>query len=247
MRRVVQRELYIPKTREESAYTTLCKGLYNEVVLKEGGDPVELMTIKQYAESQNVSYEAVRKQIVGYGEELKDHIVRKGRTQYLDEWAVEFLTKRRRENPIILLSQDKDEAIESMKQQIETLRVQLMTAQNELLKSQDERLKAQDRIIELQDEAKKTLEDRAKYTALLEDNEAKAKRLKEAEDREAELTRQVEERDGQIRTIQTEAEDLRKKAEADRETIEDLQRERDEAQKEAQSFTRSIFGFYRKK
>lgn len=191
------------------------------------------MTIKQYAESQNVSYEAVRKQIVGYGEELKDHIVRKGRTQYLDEWAVEFLTKRRRENPIILLSQDKDEAIESMKQQIETLRVQLMTAQNELLKSQDERLKAQDRIIELQDEAKKTLEDRAKYTALLEDNEAKAKRLKEAEDREAELTRQVE-------TIQTEADDLRK-------TIGDLQKERDEAQKEAQSFTRSIFGFYRKK
>ena len=232
--------MYIQKTREESAYTTLHKGLYNEVVLKEGGDPVELMTIKQYAESQNVSYEAVRKQIVGYGEELKDHIVRKGRTQYLDEWAVEFLTKRRRENPIILLSQDKDEAIESMKQQIETLRVQLMTAQNELLKEKD-------RIISLQDEAKKTLEDRARYTALLEDNEAKAKRLKEAEDREAELTRQVEERDGQIRTIQTEADDLRKKTEEDRETIEELQRERDEAQTEVQSFTRSFLGFYRKK
>ena len=201
---------------------------------------MELITIKQYAESQNVTYEAVRKQIVRYADDLKDHIARKGRTQYLDTWAVEFLTKRRRENPVILLSQDKDEAIETMKQEIESLKAQLMTAQNELLKSQDERLKAQDRIIELQDEAKKTLEDRARYTALLEDNEAKAKRLKEAEDREAELTRQVEERDGQIRTIQTETDDLRK-------TIEDLQKERDEAQKEAQSFTRSIFGFYRKK
>ena len=77
---------------------------------------MELTTIKQYAESQKVSYEAVRKQIIGYGEELKGHIIRKGRTQYLDEWAVEFLTKRRRENPVILLSQDKDEELEALKQ-----------------------------------------------------------------------------------------------------------------------------------
>ena len=205
------------------------------------------MTIKQYAESQNVTYEAVRKQIVGYGEELKDHIVRKGRTQYLDEWAVEFLTKRRRENPIILLSQDKDEAIELLKSQVETLRVQLMTAQNELLKEKD-------RIIELQDEAKKTIEDRARYTALLEDNKAKEEKLKEVESQISEirkesedLSREIEKKDDQIRTIQTEADDLRKKSEEDQKTIEDLQKQRDEAQTEAQSFTRSIFGFYRKK
>lgn len=185
-----------------------------------------LMTIKQFAESQNVTYEAVRKQIVSYGEELKEHIIRNGRTQYLDEWAVEFLTKRRRENPVILLSQDKDETIELLKSQIETLRVQLMTAQSELLKEKD-------RIIELQDEAKKTLEDRARYTALLEADRAKEEKLKEAED--------------QIRTIQTEADDLRKKSEEDQKTIEELQRERDEAQTEVQSFTRSFLGFYRKK
>ena len=118
-----------------------------EVVLKKGDKTVGLMTIKQFAESQNVTYEAVRKQIVSYGEDLKDHIIRNGRTQYLDEWAVEFLTKRRKENPVILLSQEKDETIEFLKSQVETLRVQLMTAQNELLKEKD-------RIIELQDEVK---------------------------------------------------------------------------------------------
>lgn len=197
------------------------------------------MTIKQFAENQGVSYEAVRKQIVSYAEDLKDHIVRKNRTQYLDEWAVEYLTKRRRENPVILLSQDKSEAIEELRQQIETLKAQLMTAQNELLKSQDERLKAQDRIIELQDEAKKTLEDRARYTALLEDNKAKEEKLKEAELREADLSRKIEEKDDRIETIQKEAEDLRT-------TIEDLQKQRDEAQTEAKSFKKSIFGFYRK-
>ena len=66
---------------------------------------------------------------------------------------------------------------------------------------------------------------------------------KESED----LSREIEKKDDQIRTIQTEADDLRKKSEEDQKTIEDLQKQRDEAQTEAQSFTRSIFGFYRKK
>ena len=133
---------------------------------------MQLVTIKQYAESQNVTYEAVRKQIVGYGEELKDHSIRRGRTQYLDDWAVKFLTARRRENPVILLSQDKDEEIEDLKARIESLQAQLMTAQNELIKAKDE-------IINLHVEAKELQADKAKYTLLLEDNKAKEEQLKE--------------------------------------------------------------------
>lgn len=204
------------------------------------GDPVELVTLKQYAEEHKISYEAVRKQVIRYAEELSDHIIKKDRTQYLDPWAVEFLTNRRRESPIVLMNMDQSEENERLKEEVESLRVKLMTAQNELLKEKD-------RIIELQDEAKKTLEDRARYTALLEESKAKDEKLKEAESREADLSREIEEKDGQIRTIQTETDDLRRQAEADRKTIEDLQKERDEALTEAQSFTRSIFGFYRKK
>ena len=169
-----------------------------------------LMTIKQFAESQNVTYEAVRKQIVSYGEELKEHIIRNGRTQYLDEWAVEFLTKRRRENPVILLSQDKDETIELLKSQIETLRVQLMT------------------------------------TALLEDNKAKEEKLKEAECQITEIKRESDGLSREMETIREETDNLRKKTEEDQRMIESLQKERDEAQIEAQSFTRSFLGFYRK-
>lgn len=201
---------------------------------------MELVTLKQYAKEHKISYEAVRKQVIRYSEELSDHIIKQDRTQYLDPWAVKFLTEKRRESPIVLMNMDQDEENQRLKEEVESLKAQLMTAQNELLKSQDERLKAQNRIIELQDEAKKTLEDRAKYTALLEDNKVKEEKLKDAEDREANLS-------SQIRMIKTETEDLRRKAEADREKIEALQRERDEAQKEARSFTRSIFGFYRKK
>ena len=133
---------------------------------------MELMTIKQYAQSQHISYEAVRKQVASYKHELQDHIVRKGRTQYLDEWAIEFLTKRRRESPVIVLEQSKDETIADLKEQIDSLRVQLMAAQNELLREKDH-------IIELQEESRKSLEAQTRYAALLEDNESKDEQIRE--------------------------------------------------------------------
>ena len=198
------------------------------------------MTLKQYADDQGISYEAVRKQVIRYAEELSDHIITQDRKKYLDQYAVKFLTERRRESPIILMNMDQNEENQRLKEEIESLRVKLMTAQNELLKEKD-------RIISLQDEAKKTLEDRARYTALLEESKAKDEKLKEMTGQVGDLSRQIEERDGQIREIQTEADDLRRRSEEDQKKIEDLSRERDEAQAEAQSFTRSIFGFYRKR
>ena len=198
------------------------------------------MTLKQYADDQGISYEAVRKQVIRYAEELSDHIITQDRKKYLDQYAIKFLTERRRESPIILMNMDQNEENQRLKEEIESLRVKLMTAQNELLKEKD-------RIISLQDEAKKTLEDRARYTALLEESKAKDEKLKEMTGQVGDLSRQIEEKDGQIQKIQTEADDLRKQSEEDQKKIEDLSRERDEAQKEAQSFTRSIFGFYRKR
>lgn len=136
---------------------------------------MELVTIKQFADSQGISYEAVRKQVVRYSEELSGHVIRKNRTQYLDEVAVKFLQERRRESPIILQNMDQGEEISRLMDQVESLRAQLVSAQNKLLESQE-------RIISLQDEAQKALEDKARYTALLEDNETKEKKLQETED-----------------------------------------------------------------
>ena len=166
---------------------------------------MELKTLKQYADDQGISYEAVRKQVVRYAEDLSDHVVKKNRVQYLDQWAVDFLTERRKESPIVLVNMDQSEENERLREQVETLKVQLMTAQNELLKEKE-------RVINLQDESMKLIEDRGKYLTLLEDSKAKEERLKEAEDQ-----------------------------------ITEIKRERDEAQKEAQSYKKSIFGFYRKK
>lgn len=136
---------------------------------------MELVTIKQFADSQGISYEAVRKQLHKYSKELSGHVIRKDRTRYLDEVAVKFLQERRRESPIILQNMDQGEEISRLQAQLESMRAQLVSAQNKLLESQE-------RIISLQDEAQKALEDKARYTALLEDNETQKKKLQETED-----------------------------------------------------------------
>lgn len=179
---------------------------------------MELVTIREFADLQGITYEAVRKQVVRFSEELSGHVVRKNRTQYLDEVAVKFLQERRRESPIILQNMDQGEEISRLMDQVESLRAQLVSAQNKLLESQE-------RIISLQDEAQKALEDKARYTALLEDNETKEKKLQETED--------------QLRRVEAEKDEAVRRAQ-------DLQTERDEAVKESKSYYKSWFGFYRK-
>ena len=172
---------------------------------------MELMTLKQFADDQGITYEAVRRQVIRHADKLQGHIVKKNRIQYLDDEAVNFLKERRRESPIILQTIDQSEEIDRLTDQIESLKAQLMTAQSELLKEKD-------RIISLQEELREGIEERTKYAALLEDSQDKERRLAEAQDALS----------------------------ADREQMEQLRRELDQAQAEANSYRRSFFGFYRK-
>ena len=56
------------------------------IELHKGVCAMEVMTTRQFAESQQVTYEAIRKQLIRYREELEGHIIQKGRTKYLDEY-----------------------------------------------------------------------------------------------------------------------------------------------------------------
>ncbi len=208
---------------------------------------MELQTIRQYAESQKVSYEAVRAQVVRYREELRDHIVRKQRTQYLDDYAVNFLNERRRENPVILMRQDSSEEIEDLKQQVENLKAQLMKAQTEIMNSQEERLKLQERIISLQDETRSAIEARTKYEGLLTDHEATKAALQDAQQQivvvTAEKDRAERERDDKGQQLNRAEEELSSVSEK----LEAVTAERDAAKQEADSFVPSFFGFFRKR
>ena len=114
---------------------------------------MNLLTIKEYAQKKNVSYEAVRKQIQKYKDnELKDHIIRKNKTQYLDEYAVDFLDNRRRESPIMVIQMDKDEEIERLTNENKALLVQIAQIQDELIQTQKALSAEKDTVKQLQAE-----------------------------------------------------------------------------------------------
>lgn len=82
---------------------------------------MNVITLRDYAKQNNVSYEAVRKQVVRYADELGNHIIKDGRQQFLDEEAVAFLDAKRQKNPVAIIQQDKDEQIEALRREKENL------------------------------------------------------------------------------------------------------------------------------
>ena len=82
-----------------------------------------MITIADYAKSRKITYEAARKQIVRYADELADHITKQGRKQYLDDQAVLFLDQHRIHEPVII--EDANAEREQMLEEIASLKKQL--------------------------------------------------------------------------------------------------------------------------
>lgn len=82
---------------------------------------MNVISLKDYASQKNISYEAVRQQVVRYKDELGSHVIRDGRQQFLDEEAVAFLDAKRQKNPVAIIQQNKDEQIEELEDQVKQL------------------------------------------------------------------------------------------------------------------------------
>ena len=186
---------------------------------------MEFMTLKQYAESKHVSYEAVRKQVIKYKKEIADHIIRKDGVQYLDQDAIAFLSEKRRHSPLVVVHEDNKDRIAALEAEVEVLKAKLITAQNEIMQTQR-------KLIETQETAKASIEAKTRYDLLLEDHQHTKEELDQVK---TERDQVVTERD-QMKEELTMTEHKLKLAEIDKEA----------AQKEAGSYQRSWFGFYRK-
>lgn len=86
---------------------------------------MNVISLKEYAAKSNVTYEAVRQQVVRYANELGDHVIRDGKKQFLDEEAVAFLDEKRQKNPVSIIQMDKDEEIERLKQENKNLLIKV--------------------------------------------------------------------------------------------------------------------------
>lgn len=103
-----------------------------------------MKSVKEYAKSHRISYEAVRKQVARYENELSGHIIKKNRTRYLDDFAVAFLDERRNSSPIINLSEEvKEESVKNEELQAENkqLLYKIAQLQEQLLEAEKEKVK----------------------------------------------------------------------------------------------------------
>jgi len=182
----------------------------------------EMTTIKALAQDQHCSYQAIWKLVTKYEKDLGNHVVKKGRDRFLDEYAVNFILEKRKDHPMVALNVDQSAIIESQNREIEALKARIDSLQ-EQIKSRD------NSIIEMQREQQKVIEYKLQTTHLLEDNQ----RLKEESD-------QLKEENKSLTKAGIENEFLRQK-------IDDQADALKLAKSELESFQPSLFGLYRKK
>lgn len=110
-----------------------------------------MISLKEYAKKNHITYEAVRAQVKRYRAELDDHIIQDGRTQYLDDVAVAFLDERRQKNPVVVYQQSKDETIEAMRQELEGAYKKIATQADRIAELQQFKIETMERRQELED------------------------------------------------------------------------------------------------
>ena len=102
-----------------------------------------MLTIRDYADSHHITYEAVRRQIARYSDELGEHVIVKGNRKYLDDFAVEFLDDHRQDRPIIVADTSRDEQIAAAEAENKNLLIKIAELQERLLASQASLIDAQ--------------------------------------------------------------------------------------------------------
>jgi len=155
---------------------------------------MNLLTIREYAKQKHITYEAVRKQIRKYkDDELKDHIIRKNKTQYLDEYAIDFLDNRRRESPVMMYQMNQDEEIQRLTEENKMLLLKLTEVQDALIKAKEQTLLAEQQKLLLEDKEKQIdkLQKDCRYYEDVADGKEKA--LDEAEQEKRKIATELEE------------------------------------------------------
>lgn len=91
------------------------------------------MNLKEYSDTRNVSYNAVKKQIQRYKEYLGDNIFKQGRNLMLNEKAVEFLDSKQKCHVNVLYPEN---LIDELKKENNDLKDQVINLQNMVIELQ---------------------------------------------------------------------------------------------------------------
>ena len=201
---------------------------------------MNVVSLKDYAAQKNISYEAVRQQVVRYKDELAGHVIRDGRQQLLDEDAVAFLDAKRMKNPVAIIQMDKDERIEALEAQVKALLAKTAD-QADRISALAEWKADKSLLIAEAEQSRLALQTAQNERAALQHDYDQAIETIEQTRKEAAQSRQealeATERETQTQNLLNDERTAREAAEAEAAKL----------RAEANSYKKSIFGFYRKK
>lgn len=139
-----------------------------------------MLRIGEYANRVGVSYEAIRQQIKSHGDELKGHVIKRGRVHYLDDTAIEILDSLRSPRAVPIGDSAQKAEIERLRAENNELKDKLLTAHDIIIGLQGNLLEASKAVAALpvaQAEMEQLREDAKR---LQEDNERLEGELKDA-------------------------------------------------------------------
>lgn len=108
-----------------------------------------MISIKDYAKEKGVSYEAIRQSVDRYKDELEGHVIKQGKTRYLDDVATAILDSKRAGNPVVIVNEDKDERIAALEKENKALLQRVTALQDQLLQEKERVTLLQQEKIEL--------------------------------------------------------------------------------------------------
>lgn len=150
-----------------------------------------MVSIRDYAKMNNVSYEAIRQQVKRYEDELNGHIIKQNRTQFLDDVAIDILNESRQ---MVQLQND----------------IQVHEENDNLRKEVND---LKNKIINLQDELKVKTE---QMTSLLLENKEKTLLLEQKKDQAEEIIQLKEQLDREKKDHLNEIEKLKNELEKEK-------------------------------
>lgn len=196
-----------------------------------------MITIRDYAKSRSISYEAARQQINRYigrnvdGFELSAHITKVERTQYLDDEAVAFLDARRAKNPIIIQNEQRDETVERLRAEVDALQKRLIASQDEY-----RTLLLDKHAIEMREQA--LIADKSAIDSIKAAAEEAAARAEESEKARKKAEEEAKAAAEELQKAREEAERLRIEAEAEKEAAQAAASEQEKRARDAEDAAR---------
>lgn len=176
-----------------SLYKTCTRYLFKEV---SGGF---MVSIRDYAKMNNVSYEAIRQQVKRYEDELNGHIIKQNRTQFLDDVAVDILDQHRKENPVVIINKDTDSRLKQLEDENKNLLIKVA--------------QQADKISQLNEDLKNKIE---QMTSLLLENNEKTLLLEQKKDQAEEINQLKEQLDREKKEQLNEIEMLKNELEKEK-------------------------------